>query len=142
MGEHAGSREGGKPNLAADYSSQRRLTPIFSDLREGERGCTVIGVLLAYVPVWTLYGVLSKGSHVLHFDMAEMVAWSRELALGYPKHPPFGAWIAAAWFAIFPVTDWAFYLLAMTVAGLALWLSWQLVGDFFDGGEGIGPLAL
>jgi 4-amino-4-deoxy-L-arabinose transferase-like glycosyltransferase len=142
MGQHAGSREGMKPNLAADHSSQRSLTPMFAAVREGERELAVIGVLLAYVAVWTLYGVLSKGSQDVHFDMAEMVAWSRELALGYPKHPPFGAWIAAAWFAIFPVTDWAFYLLAMTVAGLALWLAWRLFGDFLDGEKRIVALAL
>src|ERR1700738_423135 len=135
MGQHAGSREGMKPNLAADHSSQGSLTRMFAAVREGERELAVIGVLLAYVAVWTLYGVLSRGSQDVHFDMAEMVAWSRELALGYPKHPPFGAWIAAAWFAIFPVTDWAFYLLAMTVAGLALWLSWALFRGFFRRGD-------
>jgi hypothetical protein len=80
-----------KPNLAANHSSQRSLTPMFAVVREGERELAVIGVLLAYVAVWTLYGVLSKGSQDVHFDMAEMVAWSRELALGYPKHPSPGA---------------------------------------------------
>src|ERR1700738_3572101 len=91
MGQHAGSREGMKPNLAADHSSQGSLTRMFAAVREGERELAVIGVLLAYVAVWTLYGVLSRGSQDVHFDMAEMVAWSRELALGYPKHPPFTA---------------------------------------------------
>jgi hypothetical protein len=71
MGQHAGSREGMKPNLAANHSSQRSLTPMFAVVREGERELAVIGVLLAYVAVWTLYGVLSKGSQDVHFDMAE-----------------------------------------------------------------------
>src|SRR5713101_6594121 len=118
-----------KPNIAAALFDHGHSPPR-SGAGAREHELTVIGLLLAYVAVWTLYGVLAKGSQDVHTDMAEIVTWSRELALGYPKHPPFGAWVAAAWFALFPVTDWAFYLLAMTVAAIALWLAWQLAGDF------------
>jgi len=65
--------------------------------------------------------------------MAEMFAWSRELAFGYSKHPPLGAWLTAAWFAVFPAADWSFYLLAMVVAAVALWIAWRLAGDYLDG---------
>jgi 4-amino-4-deoxy-L-arabinose transferase-like glycosyltransferase len=102
----------------------------------------VILVLVAYVAVWTVYGVLAKGSQDVHADMAEAVAWSRELALGYSKHPPLSAWMVAAWFAIFPVTDWAFYLLAMTTVGIALWTAWRLAGDYLDPKKQVMALAM
>ena len=108
-----------------------RLLAALSDRARRER--TAVLVLIAYVAVWTLYGVLAKASQDMHPDMTEMVAWSRELALGYPKHPPFGAWLTAAWFAVFPVADWSFYLFAMTVAGVALWIAWKIAGDYLDG---------
>lgn len=108
-----------------------RLLAALSDPARRER--TVVLLLLAYVAVWTLYGVLAKASQDLHPDMTEMVAWSRELALGYPKHPPLAAWVTAAWFAVFPAADWSFYLFAMTVAGVALWIAWKMAGDTLDG---------
>ena len=101
----------------------------------------VVLVLVAYVAIWTVYGVLAKGSQDVHADMAEVVAWSRELALGY-KHPPLSAWVTAAWFAVFPVTDWAFYLLAMTTVGVALWTAWRLAGDYLDPGKRLMALAM
>ena len=91
-----------------------RLLAALVDPARRER--TALAVLVAYVAVWTLYGVLAKASQDMHADMTEMVAWSRDLALGYPKHPPLAAWLVRLWFAAFPVADWSFYLFAMTVA--------------------------
>jgi 4-amino-4-deoxy-L-arabinose transferase-like glycosyltransferase len=108
-----------------------RLLAALSDPARRER--TAIVALVAYVAIWTLYGVLAKAGQDLHSDMLEMLAWSRELALGYPKHPPLAAWLVAAWFAVFPVADWSFYLLSITVAGAALWIVWRLAGDYLDG---------
>jgi 4-amino-4-deoxy-L-arabinose transferase-like glycosyltransferase len=117
-----------------------RLLAALVDPARRER--TVIVVLVAYVAVWTLYGVLAKASQDLHTDMTEMVAWSRELAFGYPKHPPLAAWLTRLWFAVFPAADWSFYLLAMTVAGTALWIVWRLAGDYLDGEKRVLALAL
>src|SRR5690349_4045214 len=73
---------------------------------------------LGYAALWLLYGVVAKSSQDLNADMAEMVVWSREPALGYPKHPPFLAWVLWAWFKVFPLADWAYLLLsAVTLAG-------------------------
>jgi 4-amino-4-deoxy-L-arabinose transferase-like glycosyltransferase len=108
-----------------------RLLAALSDLVRRDRTAAV--ALIAYVAVWTLYAVLAKAGQDLHSDMIEMLAWSRELALGYPKHPPLAAWLVAAWFAVFPVADWSFYLLAVSVAGAALWIVWKLAGDYLDG---------
>ena len=75
---------------------------------------TVMQCLIGYVAVWTLYGVLAKGSQDVHFDMGEAVAWSREPAWGYSKHPPLSAWVVKAWFAIFPAA------MVFELAGVAL----------------------
>ena len=109
----------------------KRLLAALSDPVRRER--TALIALTAYVAVWTLYGVLAKASQDLHPDMSEMVAWSRDLALGYPKHPPLGAWLTAVWFAVFPAADWSFYLFAMVIAGVALWIAWKIAGDYLDG---------
>ena len=112
------------------FAPIERLIAALSDPLRRER--TAIMVLAAYVAAWTLYGVLAKGSQDIHPDMAEIAIWSREPAFGYSKHPPLAPWLAAAWFALFPATDWSFYLLAMVVAGVALWIAWRLAGDYLD----------
>jgi hypothetical protein len=117
-----------------------RLAAALVDPRRRER--TAAQLLFAYVAVWTLYGVLAKGSQDVHFDMGEAVAWSREPALGYSKHPPLSAWLVKAWFTIFPQADWAYYLLAMSLAGLALWIAWILSARWLDGEKRAAGLAL
>src|SRR5205085_947873 len=92
--------------------------------------------------VWTLYAVLAKMSQDIHFDMGEAVAWSRELATGNPKHPPASAWLAGAWFAVFPLADWAYDLLAMTVAGAGLGIAWVLSGRWLAAEKRVTGLAL
>ena len=42
---------------------------------------------VAYATLWFVYGVIAKSSQDLNADMAEMVVWTRELALGYPEAP-------------------------------------------------------
>jgi 4-amino-4-deoxy-L-arabinose transferase-like glycosyltransferase len=113
------------------FAPAERLLSALSDPARRERKAIV--ALIAYVAMWTLYGVLAKASQDVHPDMSEMVQWSRELAFGYPKHPPLGAWLTAAWFLVFPSTDWSFYLFAMVVAGAALWIIWKIAGDYLDG---------
>src|SRR5262245_66206947 len=95
-----------------------RLVDALTDPARRER--TAIWALLAYTAVWTLYGVLAKASQDLHFDMVEVVAWSRELALGYAKHPPLADWVRRAWFSALPVADWAYYPVALGPAALGL----------------------
>ena len=73
-------------------------------------------LVCAYAAAWLLYGLIAKSSQSVNADMAEMVVWSRELALGYPKHPPLLAYVIRLWFEVFPLSDWAFILLAVTYA--------------------------
>ena len=66
--------------------------------------------------------------------MTELIAWSRDLAWGY-KHPPFAAALVRLWFSVFPVADWSYYLLAMLMPAIALWIVWRLSADYLDARE-------
>jgi Dolichyl-phosphate-mannose-protein mannosyltransferase len=103
---------------------------------------TAVTVLLGYVALWTLYGTLAKGSQDINSDMSEQYVLSRELAWGYPKHPPLAMAVVRAWFTVFPTAEWAYYLLAVATAGLALWTAWRLSARFLDGEKRVVGLAL
>lgn len=117
-----------------------RLVDALKSARRRDR--TVLAVLGAYLFVWTLYGVIAKSSQDLHPDMTELIAWSRDLAFGFPKHPPFAALVVRAWFAWFPIDDWTYYLLAVLTATLALWIAWQLFADYLQPTKRIVALCL
>jgi 4-amino-4-deoxy-L-arabinose transferase-like glycosyltransferase len=102
----------------------------------------VLWSLTFYVIVWTAYGTIAKGGQGLHPDMTEIVAWSRDLALGYLKHPPLAAWIVRGWFDLFPLTEWSYYLLAMVMPGVTLWIVWRLSADYLDIEKRVIGLAL
>jgi hypothetical protein len=46
------------------------------------------------------------------------------------------------WFSLFPLTHWAYYLLAMASAGFALWISWRLFGHYLDPDKRVAAFAL
>jgi Dolichyl-phosphate-mannose-protein mannosyltransferase len=102
----------------------------------------VLGLLAGYMAVWSLYGAIAKSSQDIHFDMGEMVAWSREVGLGTPKHPPLPAWLVRAWFSIFPLADWSYYLFAILLATAALWIAWKASAPYLDGEKRLLGLAL
>jgi 4-amino-4-deoxy-L-arabinose transferase-like glycosyltransferase len=78
----------------------------------------------------------------IHQDMAETYVWGLDFRMGYFEHPPFTGWIAGLWFEVFPGADWAFYLLATVNAGLGLYGSWMLVGDFATGDKRLAATIL
>src|SRR5581483_5616130 len=92
-----------------------------------------LGFVAVYTLLWTLYAVLAKGSQGMNVDMAEAVIWSRVPSLGYPRHPPLVAYIVMGWFSIFPLTDWAYYLLAVSTLSAGLYLAFVLAGEWLDG---------
>jgi 4-amino-4-deoxy-L-arabinose transferase-like glycosyltransferase len=108
-----------------------RLLDALSDRKR--RGRTVVAVLAAYCALWTVYAVIAKASQDFHFDMGEMVAWSREVTLGTPKHPPLPAWLTGAWFAVFPLTSWAYDLFTMVNAAAAMWVAFMVSTRYLDG---------
>jgi len=105
-------------------------------------GRAVVLVLAAYCAIWTVYDVLAKASQDIHFDMGEMIAWSREIALGTPKHPPLPAWLVRAWFEVFPLEPWAYDLLAMVTAAAALGVAWAMSAEYLDDRKRAAGLAL
>src|SRR5579871_4041805 len=107
-----------------------RLLDALSDTTR--RGRTVIAVLAAYCAVWTVYAVIAKSSQDFHFDMGEMVAWSREVTFGTPKHPPLPAWLAGAWFAVFPLASWAYDLFAIAGAAAAIGVAFLVSTRYLD----------
>jgi 4-amino-4-deoxy-L-arabinose transferase-like glycosyltransferase len=107
-----------------------RLSGAVVDAARCDRAMLLL--LIGYAAMWTLYGGIAKSSQDLHPDMAELIAWSRDLSFGYPKHPPLGAWLVWLWFSVFPLTDWFYYLLAMVMPTIALWFVWRLSADYLE----------
>lgn len=121
-------------------SAVDRLIEALSDPARCERA--VLGVLIGYLVSWTLVGVLAKAGQDIHYDMAGVVAWSRELAFGYPQHPPLAPWLVRGWFSVFPLADWSYYLLAMISATAGLWFSWRLFAIHLPADKRVLALAL
>jgi 4-amino-4-deoxy-L-arabinose transferase-like glycosyltransferase len=97
-------------------------------LLQSRTGCVLLLVLNGIF--WTIYSTVSAGNG-LHHDMLEAFAWAQEPAWGYPKHPPFWAWVAYLWFKVFPIQDWAFYLLAQANAQIAIVGAWMLTRQIY-----------
>ncbi len=100
-----------------------------------------LAFLAIHMAVWTSYGVVSNGGP-LHPDMIEAYLWGQEFQLGYYKHPPFWAWVAGAWFEVFPRTNWAFYLLSTLNSGLAVIGVWRLCGLYVKGNDRLAATLL
>src|SRR5665811_567960 len=128
-----------KPVDAADRAASR-WRGVLIDPAGSERA--VLASLAAYLLLWTIYGTIAKSSQGLHYDMTEVIAWSRDLSLGYLKHPPMAAGIVWAWFSVFPVAEWSYYLLAMLMPTIALWFAWRLSADYLDVEKRVVALAL
>jgi 4-amino-4-deoxy-L-arabinose transferase-like glycosyltransferase len=117
-----------------------RLRDALADPARANR--TLLITLGVYVLLWTVYATIAKGTQGFHFDMVEVIAWSRDLSNGYLKHPPLAAGVVWAWFSIFPVAEWSYYLLAMLMPALALWIIWHMSADYLDADKRIAGLAL
>ena len=124
--------------LAVDRSIGR-LYAALTDPARRER--TMLLALAVYLLLWTIYGTIAKSSQGLHADMTEQIAWSRDLAWGY-KHPPFAAFVVWLWFSVFPLAEWSYYLLAVLMPTLALWIVWRLSADYLDSGKRVIGVAL
>jgi hypothetical protein len=131
------------PAIVSLVDRSQTLNRLLDALADPKRSAGAIAAtLLVYCALWTLYATVSRASQDIHFDMGEMVAWSREVALGTPKHPPLSIWLTAAWFGVFPLQEWAFYLLSMATATLALWVIWMIAGRYLPGEKRAAGLAL
>jgi 4-amino-4-deoxy-L-arabinose transferase-like glycosyltransferase len=105
-------------------------------------GGQAVWILLAlFVAIWAGFQVISYASIDLHPDLLEVFAWSQNLAPGF-KHPPLAGLIAAAWFAVFPIADWSFHVLAMVNAALALFAVDLIARRYLDGDKRLLVLLL
>ena len=119
-------------------SIDARQLAVFGRLVEGlcdpaRRNRVALLAAFAYATIWALYAIVAKSSQGINADLGEMAVWARNLAWGYPKHPPLAGWILAGWFAIFPSADWAYYLLSGLNLGIGLYFSFLLAGLWLDG---------
>jgi len=117
-----------------------RLLGALTDPKERDR--TVAMLLIGYCAVWSIYAALAKGSQDIHFDMGEMAVWGREAGIGTPKHPPFAAWLVRGWFSVFPQTDAAYYLFAMVLATVSLWIAWRISENYLEAEKRVVALLL
>ncbi len=93
-------------------------------------------------PPGRAFQIITYSSIGLHPDLTEVFAWGRHPAAGYYKHPPLGALMTAAWFAVFPAADWAFHLLAMVNAAAALFFTDLIARRYVSGGKRLAVLLL
>ena len=98
--------------------------------------------LAAQIVIATLIAVIGLWTSPLQDDMAEAWAWGKEFQLGYAKHPPFFAWVAGAWFLLFPRFDWCFYLLSSINAAVGFVGIWCLAGLFLEDRARLGAVLL
>jgi 4-amino-4-deoxy-L-arabinose transferase-like glycosyltransferase len=119
-------------------SIDNRLLAVFGRLVEAlcdplRRHRTALVAAIIYALMWALYATIAKSSQGMNADLGETVVWARNLDWGFPKHPPLPALILAGWFAVFPLTDWAYYLLAGLNLGIGLYFSFVLAGLWLEG---------
>jgi len=117
-----------------------RIFAALTDPAKNDR--TMLVLLAGYAAAWSLYGAIAKSSQDLHFDIGEMFAWSHQIGLSASTHPPLGAWLVRLWFDVMPAQDWAFYLLAILVATVALWIAWRIAGRYLPPEKRVLGLAL
>jgi len=101
----------------------------------GQDRRVVILILITYTTVWTAYAIIAKSTQGIHPDMAEVFSWSWDLDWGTHKHPPLLPALVSLWFSVFPVSDWAYYLLAVISAAVAIYFTWLLSGFWLQGAK-------
>ncbi|WP_369726722.1 glycosyltransferase family 39 protein [Bradyrhizobium sp. LLZ17] len=116
--------------------------PLLRWLEGVEAGWAVPLLLVCFVAVWTLYLAVAYAGGGLHPDTLEAWTLGRNFAWGYLKHPPLMGWSAAAWTAVFPLSDWSLQLMAMANAGLALFFVDLVSRQFVSGHKRILVLLL
>jgi 4-amino-4-deoxy-L-arabinose transferase-like glycosyltransferase len=92
----------------------------------------VFAFAVIHALLWTVILINLKAAQDIHMDVAETFAWGQKFQFGYGKHPPLVGWVAGLWFRMFPVTDWAAYLLAMTTVSCGLVICWMIATRVVD----------
>ncbi len=133
------------PSLASEMPGTLPIMPAGSDNRVWLLARTrpeyeVALWCLFYVVVFTAIQLISHGPGDLVNDTLEAVAWGQHPELGYSKHPPFWAWVAFAWFKVFPFTEWSAYLLGSVNAAIGLACTWCVARRFLTADRATGAM--
>ncbi|MCM2454980.1 hypothetical protein HGO37_06225 [Rhizobium sp. CG4] len=94
---------------------------------------SIVGVILLFVLALTMHAAFSKLNLDQYGDMVENYAWGALWQWGTYKHPPFFGWTTAAWFAVFPHENWAYFLFSAVNCGLTFAAVWRIAARFGDG---------
>src|SRR5499427_1463132 len=111
-------------------------------LDHAPKGLATRFLLLWFVLLYTAFGIFSSASLGLHPDLLDTYARGLHPSAGYDGHAPLAALMAAAWFSLFPPTDWAFHLLAMVNAAVGLYATDCIARRYLDGDKRIAVLLL
>jgi len=111
-------------------------------LDHAPKGLAARFLLLWFVLLYTAFAIISSASVGLHPDLLDTYARGLHPAAGYDGHAPLAALMAAAWFSLFPPTDWAFHLLAMVNAAVGLYATDRIASRYLDGDKRIAVLLL
>jgi hypothetical protein len=111
-------------------------------LDHAPKGLSIRFLLLWFVLLYTAFAIISSASLGLHPDLLETYARGLHLAPGYDGEAPLAALMAAAWFSLFPPTDWAFHLLSMVNAAIGLYSADRIARRSLEGDKRIAVLLL
>lgn len=117
-------------------------SPIGRWLDGADSGRATLLLLALFVVAWTAFHTIAYAAMGLNADLTEVFAWGRHPAAGYYKHPPLSALVCAAWFAIFPVADWSFHLLAISTSAMGLFATDLIARRYLPGDKRIAVLLL
>jgi hypothetical protein len=109
-------------------------------LDHAPKGLSTRFLLLWFVLLYTAFAIISSASVGLHLDLLDTYARGLHPAAGYDGQAPLAALMAAAWFSLFPPTDWAFHLLAMVSAAVGLYATDRIARRYLDGDKQIAVL--
>ena len=90
-------------------------------------------LVAAHFVLWTLVCWLTQPNMPL--DMVEMLSWGQQWQLGYHKHPPLPAWIAATTWWLGGGNEVFMYAVSQVTIVTTFWAAWQLAR------EGLSPRA-
>ncbi len=100
-----------------------------SDSSDKQRWVFLFGLWLCLrTLIWLAAVILTQPNAPL--DLIEWSSWSHVIALGYPKHPPFPAWVASAFAWLSPGDVWGIYLAGYLFTAVTLFASWKLACEF------------
>ena len=90
-------------------------------------------MMVCHFLAWIVVCLLTQPNMPL--DMVEMLYWGQQWELGYHKHPPLPAWLAAGAWSISGGHAWLMYVVSQLTIVATFWAVWQLAR------EGLSPWA-